>query len=160
MLVGLFSKNVVAFFYHWNRLLESVNLYLPKAKRLVFSPHWLVFSVGFGLGCALHAFSTRLWIEQKWDSEPGLMLPVRRSFLQRMYGHYIQMKWKMFLSYHGLFLNRIDLNMAMDIEQTARGRMYRKTLALEYAYKQKKMKLRDDRYDFLDFSSQHGQTIS
>ena len=155
--VSMIAKHVVAFCYHWNRLLESVNLYLPKNKRLVFSPHWLVFSAGYVLGCVLHSYSVRVWKEQKWDSEPGLMLPVRRPFLQRTWKYYITMKWCMFLSYHGLFLDKDDLDMALQIEQIYSGRMYRNTLALEYAYKQKKMKLRDDRYDFLDFSPQYGQ---
>ena len=160
MLITLVSKHAVAFFYHWNRLLESASLYLPKNKRLVFSPHWLVVSAGFVLGSALHALDTRLWIEKKWDSDPGLMMPMRKSFLKRMINHYFFKKWNMFLYYHGLFLNRMDLDMAFELEQVNQGRMYRKTLAMEYAYKQKKMKLRDDRYDFLDFSAQHGQNIS
>jgi hypothetical protein len=159
-LIGMISKNVVAYFYHWNRLLESVNLYLPKNKRILFSPHWMVFSAGFIIGCTLHFIDTRLWKERKWDAEPGVMLPVRRPFLHRIYMQYIKMKWSMFLYYHGLFLDKKDLDMALNIEHIAQGRMYRRTLAMEYAYKEKRMKMRDDRYDFLDFSAQHGQTIS
>ena len=156
----MLSKNITVFFYHYNRLMESVTLYLPKNKRLVFSPHWWVFSVGFGLGCVLHDWEARLWKERKWDVEPGSMLPVRRPTLRRVLFYCIFMKWKMMLYYNGLFVNQKDLDMYMDVEHLAQGRLYRRTLAMEYAYKEKRIAMRDDRYDFLDLTPQHGLAIS
>jgi hypothetical protein len=154
--VNIMMRNYIAFFKHWSPLMEGINLYIPKRKKLLFSPHWWVFVGGFVIGSALHRVELRLWKERKWDKEPGCMIPVRQALPVRVYNYLFIMKWVTFLYYNGLFINEKDLTTHLELEHIYQGRKYRRTLAMEYVFKEKQMKLRDDRYDFLNLSTTHG----
>lgn len=85
------------------------------------------------------------------------MIPLRVKLPFRIYHYFIDIKLKPALYYMGIWVQKEDLVMDVNIEQIQMGRLYRRFLCLQYARKMGYSVFRNSSYDFLEISENYGR---
>lgn len=150
--------------YHYSTLLRSnselwkqLYKYIPSKY---FFMNWQSVKVFY---CSVLLFSlayhieSRLWKERKFDKEPGQTIPLRNKLPYRLYYYLYEIKLKPVLYYMGIWIQKEDIVMDVNIEQIQMGRLYRRFLCLQYARKMGYSIYRNSSYDFLEISENYGR---
>lgn len=159
---GLTSRGRTMYYAYWKHykvLYEGLNKYVPYANKATEWPVSIWFLIGYTIGSIGFNWSKKLWKENKWFEEPGCMIPVRKGVAARFWNYIVEIKFKPLAYYFGLFMEEADLNTHVEVQQFGEGRKFRRYLIQEFIRRQDLIKIRDDRYDFLEISPKHGKEL-
>jgi hypothetical protein len=147
-----------AFYYHYNPLAEGLKMH--RHRELTQPVYTRIAIVGIAVFVVVNAaflFETKLWMERKWDEEPGCRIPMRHRHSNQLFNLVVNYWLRPNLMYYGVLMEDKDLDPAVDAKQIGGGRHFRRFLVADYIRKQKLLKIRDSRYDFLELSPEHGK---